>query len=137
MLTIIKVLIILFLLEGIENILVIFKINQHALLSFECPGIFSCPNWSGEKDLFWEMQEVWTASWDYPQEYLVVIKDEKVSPFVRLETILPLLWFLLDSLTNKHSRAWSSMINLWIDFRTYQKERILLLARQQLRAFKS
>ena len=29
--------------------------------------------------------------------------------------------FLLDPLTNKHCRAWSSMINLWIDSRTSQK----------------
>ena len=59
--------------------------------------------------------------WDYPQEHLVVIRDEKVSPFVKFEIILPLLCFLLDPLTNKHCRTWSSMINLWIDSRTYQK----------------
>ena len=58
---------------------------------------------------------------DYPQEHLVVIRDEKVSPFVKFEIILPLLCFLLDSLTNKHCRTWSSMINLWIDSRTCQK----------------
>ena len=27
--------------------------------------------------------------WDYPQEHLVVIRDEKVSPFVKFEIILP------------------------------------------------
>ena len=44
MLTIIKVLIILFLLKGIGNILAIFKINQQVLL-FESPVIFySCPD---------------------------------------------------------------------------------------------
>ena len=58
---------------------------------------------------------------DYPQEHLVVIRDEKVSPFVKFEIILPLLCFLLDPLTNKHCRKWDSMINLWIDSRTYQK----------------
>ena len=62
-----------------------------------------------------------TALWDYRQEYLVVIRDEKVSPFVKFEIIPPLLCFLLDPLTNKHRRAWSSLKNLWIDFRTYQK----------------
>ena len=62
-----------------------------------------------------------TALWDYPQEYLVVIRDEKGSPFVKFEIIPPLLCFLLDHLPNKYCRAWSSMINLWIDFRTYQK----------------
>ena len=59
--------------------------------------------------------------WDYPQEHLVVIRDEKVSLFVEFEIILLLLRFLLDPLTNKHYRTWSSMINLWIDSRTCQK----------------
>ena len=56
-------------------------------------------------------------------------KRWKVSPFVKFEIILPLLCFLLDLLTNKHCRTWSSMINLWIDSRTCQKWRILLSAR--------
>ena len=38
---------------------------------------------------------------NYPQEHLVDIRDEKVSPFVKFEIILPLLCFLLDPLTNK------------------------------------
>ena len=33
-------------------------------------------------------------------------------------------------LRNKHCRTWSSVLNLWIDSRTYQKKRILLSARQ-------
>ena len=49
---------------------------------------------------------------------------------MKFEIILPLLCFLLDPLINKHCRAWSFMINLWIDFTTYQKQRILLLARE-------
>ena len=57
----------------------------------------------------------------YLQEYLIVIKDEKVSPFVIFEIILPLLCCLLDPLTNKDCKTWSSMINLRIDSRTYQK----------------
>ena len=61
---------------------------------------------------------------------LVVIRDEKSSTFVKFEIILLLLRGLLDHLTNKHCRAWSSMINLWIDFKTYQKQRILLSAGQ-------
>ena len=48
-------------------------------------------------------------------------KRWKVSPFVKFEIILPLLCFLLDPLTNKHCRIWSSMINLWIDSRTCKK----------------
>ena len=58
--------------------------------------------------------------WDYLQEHLIVIRDEKVSPFVKFEIILPLL-FLLDPLTNKHCGTCSSMINLRIDSRTWQK----------------
>ena len=68
--------------------------------------------------------------WDYPKEHLVVIRDEKVSPFVKFEIILPFLCFLVDSLTNKHCITWSSTTNLWIDSRTSQKWRILLSARQ-------
>ena len=49
---------------------------------------------------------------DYPQEHLVVIRDEKVSPFLKYEIILPLLCFLLYLLKHKHGRTWSSMINL-------------------------
>ena len=57
---------------------------------------------------------------DYLQEHLGVTRDEKPSPFVKFEIILPHLCFLLD-LTNKHCRTWSSMINLCIDSRTCQK----------------
>ena len=32
----------------------------------------------------------------------LVIRDEKVSPFVKFEIILPFLCFLLDTITNKH-----------------------------------
>ena len=73
----------------------------------------------------------WAALWDYPQEHVVVIKDEKVCPFAKFEIILPLLCCSLDSLTNKRCRAWSSMINLWKDCRTCKKYRILLSARQR------
>ena len=56
------------------------------------------------------------------QDYhLVDIRDEEVSPFVKFEIILPLLSFLLDPLTYKHRRTWSSIINLWIDSRTCKK----------------
>ena len=68
---------------------------------------------------------------DYPQEYLIVIKDEKVCPLMKFGIILTLLYCLLDPLTNKHRRAWSSMINLQIDSRTCQKYRIMLSLRQR------
>ena len=51
--------------------------------------------------------------WDYPQKHLVVIRDEKVSPFVKFEIILLLLCFSLDALTKKHCKTWRPMINLW------------------------
>ena len=42
----------------IGNTLEIFKANQSALLSIECPNIFSSwPNWREEKALFWRVQE--------------------------------------------------------------------------------
>ena len=59
--------------------------------------------------------------WEYPQEHSVVIRDEKVSPFVKCEIILLLLCFSLDPLPNKHCRTWSSMINLRIVSKTCQK----------------
>ena len=49
-----------------------------------------------------------TTSWDDPQEHLIAIRDEKVSPFVKFEIILALLCFLLDPLINRHCRTWSS-----------------------------
>ena len=58
--------------------------------------------------------------WDYPQEHLVVIRDEKVSPFEKFEIILTLTCFVSDALTNKHYRTWNSMISLWIDSKAYQ-----------------
>ena len=47
------------------------------------------------------------------------LKKWKVSPFVKFEIILTLL-FLLELLTYNHCRTWSSMINMWTDFRTSQ-----------------
>ena len=58
-------------------------------------------------------------------------KNEKVCPIVKFEIIIPLLCCLLDPLSNKHCRAWSSMTNFWIDFGTCQKYRILLSAGQR------
>ena len=90
------------------NILAIFKTNHQALLSIECPG---------RERSFLEDARSGTILWYYSQEYLVVIRDEKVFPFLRFEIILPLLCFLLDA----HCRSWSSMINLLIVSRICQK----------------
>ena len=66
-----------------------------------------------------------------PRVLVCCHERRKVSPFVKLEIILPLFCFLLDPLLkSKHCRAWSSIINLWIDLRTYQKKKFLLTARQ-------
>ena len=82
---------------------------------------------------FWEGARRGGATlWDYLQEHLVVIKEEKACPFVKLEIILLLLCCSLEPLTNRRCRAWSSMINLWIDSRTCQKFRILLFASKGL-----
>ena len=107
---------------GIGNTLAIFKTNQQALLSVKCPGIFSpWPNWRERKACFEVCKNRGGTSWHYLQEHLVVVRDEKVSPFVQFEIILPILCFLLDLLTSKHCRTWSSIINLWIDSRNCQK----------------
>ena len=53
---------------------------------------------------FLEGARMGTTLWDYPQKFLVPIRDEKVSPFVKFEIMLPALCFLLDPLTKKHIR---------------------------------
>ena len=70
---------------------------------------------------FFEGPKKGAALWDYSQEHIVVIREEKISPFVKFEVILHLRYFLLHLLTGKRCKAWSSMINFWIDSRTYQK----------------
>ena len=126
MLTIIKVFIILFLLclwglgtpGRFQNKSVSFFPNQ-------CLGIFSSwRNWRGEEGLFLESARREAASYDYPQKHLVVIRDKKVSPFVKFKIIPTLLCYLLDSFTYKYCRAWNSMINLWIEFRTFKRNSV-------------
>ena len=122
MLTIIKVFIILFLLclWGLGTPWQVSK--QISKLFFkQRPGIFSSwRNWRGEEGLFLESARRETASYDYPQKHLVFTRDKKVSPFVKFKIIPTLLCYLLDSLTYKYCRAWNSMINLWIEFRTFK-----------------
>ena len=84
--------------------------------------IFFLTKLKGREKPFLEGSRRGTTLWDYPQEHLIVIRDEKISAFVKFGIILcPLLRFLLDPLINKHCRTWSSMVNLWIDSRTYQR----------------
>ena len=73
----------------IENNLTVFKANQYILLLNKCPGIFSSwPDWRGEEGLFWEGARRGTESWDYFQEHLVVIRDEKKTLLLqKFETI--------------------------------------------------
>ena len=112
MLTIMKVFIILFLLVRIGNILPIFKMSSYILFLVKLKG-------RGRS--FLKGARRGTTLWDYPQEHLVVIRDEKISPFAKFEIRLSLFCFLLDPLTNKHWWTWTSMINLWIDCSTCQK----------------
>ena len=83
--------------------------------------ILLLPKLKGEGRSFWS-EQAWNKN-------LVVMRDEKVCPFVKFELILLLLCCLLYSLTNKDCRAWSFMINLWIESKTCQNYRILLSAR--------
>ena len=78
------------------------------------------PTWRGEEGLFWGVKEGHPHCEITPKS-LVVIRDENVSFFVKIEIILPFLCFLLDLLINRHCRTWGSMINLRIDSRTCQK----------------
>ena len=83
------------------------------LHSIEFTDISSCPNWRGKEDFFRKSGRRGPTL----QHYNLV----DISKEMKFEIILPLLCFLLDPLTNKHWRTWSSMINLWIDSRTCQK----------------
>ena len=53
------------------------------------------PNWRWEEGLYWKGQGGGLV-WDYPQEYLVVLKDKKYFPFVTCEMTQPFLRYLLD-----------------------------------------
>ena len=124
MLTIIKVFIILFL-------LCLWKQGKPWQFSKQKINIyFFLGQTEGERNTFFGGCKKGDHIVRYPQEHLAVMRNEKVCPFVKFEIILPFLCFLLIS-TNKHCRAWSSMVNFRIDSRTCQKERILLSARQR------
>ena len=84
-------------------------------LSLTCGDVLILAKLKGRGRPFLKGARRGATLWDYLQEHLVVIRDEKVSPFVKFEIILPLVCFLLDPLPNKHCRRWISMINLWID----------------------
>ena len=57
-----------------------------------------------------------------PQEHLVVIRDEKNIFFCEIQNNSPLVCYLLNPLTNKYSRAWSSMINFADRFKDLPNE---------------
>ena len=120
MLTVIKVFIILFLLCLWEQGTPWQFWKQISKLSFQLSFQIYFLLVQTERCLFWKGARKGTTLWEYSQKHLVVIRDEKVSPFMKFEIILPLLCFLFG-LTNTHCRTWSSMINLWIDSRTCQK----------------
>ena len=71
----------------------------------------------GEEGLFLKGAERGVTLWHYPQEHLVVIRDEKVSFCEIWDNPIPPL-FLVEPLTIKHCRTWSKLnminLNLWI-----------------------
>ena len=123
MLTIIKVFIILFLLCLWEQGTPWQFSKQIRKLSFQLSfQIYSLLGQTeGERKAFFGGCKKGDHIVRYPQEYLVVMRDEKVYPFVKFEIIQPLLCFLSDSLTNKHCKTWSPIIKLCIYSRTCQK----------------
>ena len=83
--------------------------NKKHSANFQNKSVGSAFNWvsryilfltklKGRGSPFFEGPRRRATLWDYPQEHLVVRRDEKVSPFVKFEKILPLLCFLLDPL---------------------------------------
>ena len=97
--------------------------NESLTFPFNCVSryILILAKLKGRGNPFLEGERRGATLQDYPQEHFVVIRDEKDSPFMKFEIIVPLLCFLLDPLTNKHFSTWSSIINLWKDSRTCQK----------------
>ena len=98
---------------GIENTLTITQANQYwavryilCLAKFRVIGRFLLEGVRSGATLW---------------EHLAVIRDEKLSPFVKFKIILSLPCFLLDSLTNKQWRTLIFMINLRIDSSTRKK----------------
>ena len=86
-------------------------VSRIGILGIRWPGLSVwCEMSMSHGKLCLRYSSVLFEKWDYPQEYLFVIRDEKVSPFMKFEIIVPLLCFLLDPLTNRHCIAWSSMI---------------------------
>ena len=82
------------------------------------PFLLECPCWWGRG--VGVLVEGVTAR-DYPQEHLVVLRDKKVSPFVKFK-IIPKDCYLLDPLTNKYIMTWDSMMNFVDRFQDLQKE---------------
>ena len=103
MLTIIKVLLS-YSYSAYGNTQAIFKTNQQALHSVECPGMFSSwPKWKWKESLFGGCKK----GGHIVRLPICCQKGWKISPFVKFEIILLLLCLLLDPLTNKHCRTWS------------------------------
>ena len=85
---------------GIGNNLEIFKVNSKLSFEVSVQVCFLLGQTEGERKSFFEGCK---KGEHYLQEDLVVIRYEKVSPFVKL--ILPLFSFLLDHLINKDCRT--------------------------------
>ena len=68
----------------------------------------SCLNWRGKKGLFLEGCKKGTTLQDY---HLVDTRDEKVSPFVKFEIILPLIK-LMSQLKSKFFRFLRALVKI-------------------------
>ena len=109
---------------GIGNTLYQQFSKQISKLSFQVSAqVYSLlAQTEGERKVFFEgRKKKGEHIMRLPPEYLAVTRDEKVSPFVKFEVILPLLCFLLDPLTNKHFMTWNFMKDLCIDSKSSQK----------------
>ena len=61
---------------GKENTKSVFLKYPQTLFLTECPGVFSSrPNWRGDEVLLLESERRETASWEYLQKHMVVIRD--------------------------------------------------------------
>ena len=121
MLTIIKVFIILFVPVGIGNILRVSKQGSKLFfqMSFQVYSRLGQTERGGRP--FLESQKRELSSIRLPPRALGKCKRWKNFSFWKFEIILPVRCCLVEPLTNKCCRTWSSMINSWIDYRACQK----------------
>ena len=107
MLTIIKVFIILFLFCLKERGTPWQFSKQISKLSFQLSVkvFYLLGQIKGGSKTFFGGYKKGVTLWDYSQEHFVVIREEKVYPFVKFKIIPPFLCFSLDTLKNKYCKT--------------------------------